>query len=73
MITYLGSWLFLSGVLDKGVKKDLEFEKFHRRFLSYGLGCNVTYFIVKSICNVFSMGSHLTYEIMSRQGVDSIP
>lgn len=46
--------------------KNLDFERFHRRFLAYGLGSNIAFFLVKTVCNVFSMGSKLTYEIMAR-------
>ena len=32
-----------------------DFERFHRRFLSYGLGSNLAYFFTKTLCNVFSL------------------
>ena len=44
-----------------------DFEKFHRRFLAYGFGTHVVYFVVKSMTNTFCMGSRLTYEILSRE------
>ena len=49
------------------------YEKFHRRFLAFGLGSNFTYFVVKSLCNGFSMGTRMTYEILGRNKVLGIP
>lgn len=31
-----------------------DFEKFHRRFLAYGLGSITAYFIIKSLGNMFN-------------------
>ena len=46
------------------------YEKFHRRFLSYGLGSIFMFFLVKSLSNVFSSGSKLVLEIMERGSVE---
>lgn len=43
-----------------------DYEKFHRRFLAYGLGSIFMYFMIKSLTNVFSSGSKIVYEILDR-------
>lgn len=42
------------------------FERFHRRFLAYGFGSIVAYFIIKSLCNMFIQGSSMVCEILAR-------
>ena len=59
------------GVMNQG-KKNKDFERFHRRFIAYGLGSNFAYFVVKSLCNLHCMGSKITYEILARQ-MNGIP
>lgn len=49
-----------------------KFEKFHRRFLSFGFGSAFAYFIIKSLSHVFSQGSSMVVEIMARQSSDGI-
>ena len=49
------------------------FEKFHRRFLSFGFGSVFAYFLVKSMANIFCMGSRLTYEVLNREEGSGIP
>ena len=50
-----------------------DFERFHRRFLAFGFGSNFIYFMVKSMANIFCMGSQMTAEIISREESSGIP
>lgn len=41
--------------------------------MAYGLGCIFIFFIIKSQSNIFSMGTRLGYEILSREEGSGIP
>lgn len=51
---------------------DRAFEKFHRRFLSFGFGTVFAYFVIKSLSHVFCQGSSMVVEIMARQSSEGI-
>ncbi len=42
------------------------FEKFHRRFLSFGFGSIFAFFVIKSLTNMFTHGSQVVVEILHR-------
>lgn len=48
------------------------FERFHRRFLSYGLGSVCAFFIIKSLSSMFNQGSFVVCEILARQHREGI-
>ena len=45
----------------------LEFERFHRRFMAYGFGGVFSYFIIKSLANIFSHSTKIVYEVLNTQ------
>lgn len=49
-----------------------EFERFHRRFLCYGLGSVVAFFVTKSLASAVCHGSALAAEALARQTADGI-
>lgn len=51
---------------------DRAFEKFHRRFFSFGFGTVFAYFLIKSLSHVFCQGSAMVVEIMARQSSEGI-
>jgi Na+/H+-translocating membrane pyrophosphatase len=48
------------------------FERFHRRFLSYGFGSVFAYFLIKSLSNLFSNASGMVCEILASQNSEGI-
>lgn len=53
-------------------KDDRSFEKFHRRFLSFGFGSVFAFFVIKSLTHVFCQGSSMVVEILARQSNEGI-
>lgn len=51
---------------------DRNFEKFHRRFLGFGFGSIVSFFIIKSLTKLFIQGSSSVVEIMARQTFEGL-
>lgn len=51
---------------------DRRFEKYHRRFLSYGFGTVFAYFVIKSLSHVFCQGTHMVVEVLARQSNEGI-
>lgn len=49
-----------------------EFERFHRRFLCFGLGSVFAFFVVKSLSTAVTHGSALVVETLARQSADGI-
>ena len=66
MATFFGIDVIDTKITDKN------FEKFHRRFLSFGFGSVFAYFIIKSLTNQFCQGAQMVTEILSRQSSEGI-
>ena len=69
--TYYFATFFGIDIIDTKIT-DKNFERFHRRFLSYGFGTVFAYFIVKSLSNQFCQGTQMVTEILSRQTSEGI-
>ncbi len=63
--TYYISTFFGIDVASNDVS-ERNFEKFHRRFLSYGFGSIFAYFVIKSLSNMFGHGTFMVCEILAR-------
>ena len=63
--TYYVSTFFGIDVASTDIS-ERNFERFHRRFLSFGFGSIFAYFIIKSLSNMFSHGSKVVCEILAR-------
>ena len=48
------------------------FERFHRRFISFGLGSTFAYFVIKSLSTMFCHGTYICCEILSRLDSEGI-
>ena len=71
MGVYYISTFFGIDVMDTKIT-DQSFEKFHRRFLTYGFGSVFAFFIVKSFSNMFCQGTNLVTEILARQSTEGV-
>jgi hypothetical protein len=69
-VTYYVSTIWVLG-FSLNELEGRDYEKFHRRFLAYGFGSIVVYFVIKSLTNVFSSGSKMVYECLENKTVES--
>jgi hypothetical protein len=68
---YLSSFFSLN--INSNKLSASDFERFHRRFLSFGFGSIFAYFLIKSLSNLMIQGTRMCQEIMARQVHDGIP
>ena len=66
-IIYIPSaWIFLGSNTRSKSLPTSYFEYFHRKFMCYGLGSIFSYFVTRSMGNLFCQGSRIVYEILHR-------
>lgn len=66
-IVYIPSaWIFLGSNTRSRSLPTSYFEYFHRKFMCYGLGSIFSYFVTRSMGNLFCQGSRIVYEILHR-------
>ena len=58
--------------MDSEQMTEKNFERFHRRFLAFGLGSVFAFFLVHSLSKMFSNASYMVCEILARQNSEGI-